>query len=115
MNIFCYFTISHVASVRVIRRNYAHGERNKIRVKKKFELNGIQVMQRDYVELIRQTLLGIEKSLSKDYFALSRIRVKRWQLYLKMQKIHHKNLKVIYQSDVTYDDLLQLSNSVSLH
>ena len=34
MNIFCYFTISHVASVRVIRRNYAYGERNKIRVKK---------------------------------------------------------------------------------
>ena len=101
MNIFCYFTITHVASVRVIRRNY--------------ELNGIQVMQRDYVELIRQTLLGIEKSLSKDYFELSRIRVKRRQLYLKMQKIHHKNLKVIYQSDVTYDDLLQLSNSVSLH
>ena len=101
MNIFCYFTITHVASVRVIRRNY--------------ELNGIQVMQRDYVELIRQTLLGIEKSLSKDYFEFSRIRVKRRQLYLKMQKIHHKNLKVIYQSDVTYDDLLQLSNSVSLH
>ena len=115
MNIFCYFTIPHVASVRVIRRNYAHEERNKIRVKKKFELNGIQVMQRDYVELIRQTLVGIEKSLSKDYFELSRIRVKRRQLYLKMQKIHHKNLKVIYQSDVTYDDLLQLSNSVSLH
>ena len=115
MNIFCYFTIPHVASARVIRRNYAHGERNKIRVKKKFELNCIQVVQRDYVELIRQTLLGIEKSLSKDYFELSRIRVKRRQLYLKMQKIHHKNLKVIYQSDVTYDDLLQLSNSVSLH
>ena len=34
--------------------------------------------------------------------------------YLKMQKIH-KSLKVIYQSDVSYDDLLQLSNSVSLH
>ena len=81
MNIFCYFTISHVASVRVIRRNYAHGERNKIRVKKKFELNGIRVIQRDYEELIRQTLLGIEKSSSKDYFELSRIRVKRRQLY----------------------------------
>ena len=40
MNIF-YFTISDVASVRVIQRNYAHGERNEIRVKKKFELNGI--------------------------------------------------------------------------
>ena len=81
MNIFCYFTISHVASVRVIRRNYAHGERNKIRVKKKLELNGIRVIQRDYEELIRQTLLGIEKSSSKDYFELSRIRVKRRQLY----------------------------------
>ena len=32
-----------------------------------------------------------------------------------MQKIHHKSLKVIYQSDASYDDLLQLSNSVSLH
>ena len=35
--------------------------------------------------------------------------------YLKMQKIHHKTLKVIYQSDASYDDLLHLSNSVSLH
>ena len=33
--------------------------------------------------------------------------------FLKMQKIH-KSLKVIYQSDASYD-LLQLSNSVSLH
>ena len=32
-----------------------------------------------------------------------------------MQKIHRKSLKVIYQSDTCYDDLLQLSNSVSLH
>ena len=35
--------------------------------------------------------------------------------YLKMQKIHHKTLKAIYQSDASYDDLLQLSNSVSHH
>ena len=35
--------------------------------------------------------------------------------YLKMQKIHHKSLNVIDQSDLSYDDLLQLSNSVSLH
>ena len=34
MNIFCYFTISHIARVRVIRRYYAHEERNKIRVEK---------------------------------------------------------------------------------
>ena len=64
----------------VIRRNYAHGERNKIRAKKKFKLNGIRVIQRDYDELIRQTLLGIEKSSSKDYFELSRIQVKWRQL-----------------------------------
>ena len=31
-----------------------------------------------------------------------------------MQKIHRKTLKVIYQSDFSYDDLLQLSNSLSL-
>ena len=33
--------------------------------------------------------------------------------YLKMKKIHHKTLKVIYRSDTSYDHLLQLSNSVS--
>ena len=32
-----------------------------------------------------------------------------------MQKIHHKTLKVIYQSEASYDDLLQLSNNVPLH
>ena len=35
--------------------------------------------------------------------------------YLKMQKIHHKSLKLIYQSGASYDNLLQLSNSVFLH
>ena len=53
---------------------------------KKFELNGIWVIQRDYEELIRQTVLGIEKSSSKDYFELSRTRVKRWQLYIRIIK-----------------------------
>ena len=80
MNIFCYFTISHVASVRVIRRNYAHGKEIRFELKK-FELNGIRVIQHDYEELIRQTLLGTEKSSSKDYFELTRIRVKQRQLY----------------------------------
>ena len=35
--------------------------------------------------------------------------------YLKMQKKSSKSLKVIYQSNASYDDLLQLSNSMSLH
>ena len=35
--------------------------------------------------------------------------------YLQIQKIQLKTLKVIYQSDAPYDDLLQLRNIVSLH
>ena len=36
-------------------------------------------------------------------------------LYLEMQKIHHKALKVIYQSNKTYEELLELSETVSIH
>ena len=39
----------------------------------------------------------------------------RKRLYLKMQKIHHKTLKVIYQSNKTYKELLELSEAVSIH
>ena len=35
--------------------------------------------------------------------------------YLKMQKIYHETLRVIYQSGTFYNDLLQLSKSTSLH
>ena len=37
------------------------------------------------------------------------------RLYLKMQKIDHKTLKVIYQSNKTYEELLELSETVSIH
>ena len=36
-------------------------------------------------------------------------------LYLKMQKIHHKALQVIYQSKKTYEELLEPSETVSTH
>ena len=36
-------------------------------------------------------------------------------LYLKMQKIHHKTLKVIYQSSKTYEELFELSEAISIH
>ena len=36
-------------------------------------------------------------------------------LYLNMQKIHPKTLKVIYQSNKTYEELLELSETVSIH
>ena len=32
-----------------------------------------------------------------------------------MQKTHHKTLRVIYQLDKSYENLLNLDNSVSLH
>ena len=32
-----------------------------------------------------------------------------------MEAINHKTLKFIYQSDTSYDDLLQLSNNESPH
>ena len=34
---------------------------------------------------------------------------------MKMQKIHHKTLKVVYQSNKTYEELLELSEAVSIH
>ena len=36
-------------------------------------------------------------------------------LYLKIQEIHHKTLNVIYQSNNTYKELLELSETVSIH
>ena len=40
---------------------------------------------------------------------------RRKTLYLKIEKIHHKTLKVIYESNDTYDNLLLQSNTVSVH
>ena len=39
----------------------------------------------------------------------------RKEFYLIMQKIHYKTLKVIYQSNKTYEELLELSETVSIH
>ena len=36
-------------------------------------------------------------------------------IYFKMQKNHDKTLRVIYQSDESYENLLNVDNSVSLH
>ena len=35
--------------------------------------------------------------------------------YLKIQKIHHKALKVVYNSNKNYDELLRNNNEVSIH
>ena len=39
----------------------------------------------------------------------------RKTLYSKIEKIHHKTLKVIHESNDTYDKLLLQSNTVSVH
>ena len=39
----------------------------------------------------------------------------RKTLYLKIEKIHHKTLKVIYESNDTYGNLLLQSSTVSVH
>ena len=39
----------------------------------------------------------------------------RKTLYSNIEKIHHKTLKVIYESNDTYDNLLLQSNTVSVH
>ena len=39
----------------------------------------------------------------------------RKELIFKMQKIYHKTLKVIYQYNKTYGELLELSGTVSIH
>ena len=39
----------------------------------------------------------------------------RKTLYSKIEKIHHRTLKVIYQSNDTYENLLLQSNTVSVH
>ena len=36
-------------------------------------------------------------------------------LHLKMQKIHHETLKVIYQSNKNHEELLELREAVSIH
>ena len=39
----------------------------------------------------------------------------RKKQYLKIQKIHHKALKVVYNSNKNYDELLRDNNEVSIH
>ena len=35
--------------------------------------------------------------------------------YLKIQKIYHKTLKVVFNSDDGCDELLQMSNGITIH
>lgn len=39
----------------------------------------------------------------------------RIELSLKMQKLHHESIKVIYQSNKSYEELRELNETVSIH
>ena len=70
---------------------------------------------RKYLSLEKAKMLGNGFIDSQFNYAPLIWMLCRKGLYLKMQKIHHKALKVIYQSNQTYEDFLELSETVSIH
>ena len=70
---------------------------------------------RKYLSLEKAKMLGNAFIDSQFNYASLLWMLCRKGLYLKMQKIHHKTLKVIYQPNKTYEDLLELSETVSIH
>ena len=65
------------------------------------------------------TATGLEPSLAK--WLSVRLRTKwfwvrvQLQLFSKIEKIHHRTLKVVYGIDDSYNNLSVSSNSVSIH
>ena len=70
---------------------------------------------RKYLSLEKAKMLGNSFIDSQFNYAALIWMFCRKGLYLKMQKIHHKTLKAIYQSYKTYEELLELSETVSIH
>ena len=70
---------------------------------------------RKYLSLEKAKMLGNAFIDSQYYYAPLIWMFCRKRLYLKMQKIHHKTLKVIYQPNKTYEELLELSETVNIH
>ena len=55
-------------------------------------------------------ITGVRITLALLYMVFS-----RKTLYHKIEKIHHRTLKIIYQSEESYENLLLESSSVSVH
>ena len=70
---------------------------------------------RTYLSLEKAKMLGNAFIDSQFNYASLIWMFCRKGLYLKIQKINHKTLKVIYQSNKTYKKLLELSETVSVH
>ena len=70
---------------------------------------------RKYLSLEKAKMLGNTFISSQFNYAPLIWMFCRRRLYLKMQKIHQKTLKLIYQSNKTYEELLELSETISIH
>ena len=70
---------------------------------------------RKYLSLEKARMLGNAFIDSQFNYAPLIWMLCRKGLYFKMQKIHHKKLKVIYQPNKTYEELFELSETVSIH
>ena len=70
---------------------------------------------RKYLTLDKAILLGNTFINSQFNYAPLIWMFCRKTLYHKIEKIHHRTLKVIYQSEESYENLLLESNSVSIH
>ena len=70
---------------------------------------------RKYLTLDKAILLGNTFINSQFNYAPLIWMFCRKTLYHKIEKIHHRTLKVIYQSEESYENLLLESSSVSVH
>ena len=70
---------------------------------------------RKYLNLDKAILLGNTFINSQFNYAPLIWMFSRKTLYHKIEKIHHRTLKVIYQSEESYENLLLESSSVSIH
>ena len=70
---------------------------------------------RKYLTLDKAILLGNTFINSQFNYAPLIWMFSRKTLYHKIEKIHHRTLKVIYQSEESYENLLLESSSVSVH
>ena len=69
---------------------------------------------RKYLSLAKRKLLCSALQIANLIMPIGVVVLQKKQ-YLKIQKIHHKALKVVYNSNKNYDDLLRDNNEVLIH
>ena len=70
---------------------------------------------RKYLAVEKAKLLGNPFIDSQSNFALLTWMLFQKTLYLKIVKIHHKRLRIIYQSNASYRNLIECNGSTSFH